>query len=136
MLAAGLPVLAQTVTFDVVHGTNGFAANSTNYLTPNLDLSHASGFAMSVQIAPYSPNTNTAGTGTIYLLASNSVDNVTWFADPARNWSVAYSNTATVRAITNFTGLGHVPYEKYGIGNSGTNASIIFIGKAFSKINL
>jgi len=82
--------------------------------------------------------TTNAIAGSVYFYASNSLDKVTWFRNAAQDFSLAYSTTANVSGITNFTSLPHYGYISYRIENAATNYSQAagFILKAATKKGL
>jgi hypothetical protein len=59
--------------------------------------------------------------GGLNFVASNSPNGSLWFADPSRNFSVAFNSTAAVTARTNFSSLPEYGYWTYGIENATTN---------------
>lgn len=105
----------------VSSGTNRvLKALTTNTTTSVIDVSRTSGFMLKGSFYSSAASTNPLGTGTLAFYASNSMDQLTWFPDPARNFSEAFSSNSATVFQTNFTGLVF-PYETYGIGNTASN---------------
>jgi len=56
--------------------------------------------------------------GIVSCTASNSIDAITWFADPARSFTFNVATNGTYLLQTNFTSLGAIGYERYTVAVS------------------
>ncbi len=128
-----LSASAQNVTYSglisllKVTGTNttDIVASSTGFVIPNaatnaagtlINLEKSSSYSCQVTVQGLAVDTNAVTSG-ITFYASNSLDHITWIADPARNFTVSFSTTNVVNITTNFNSVGALGYETYGIGN-------------------
>jgi hypothetical protein len=59
--------------------------------------------------------------GGINFVASNSLDQIVWVPDAAKNFSLAYSASNLVGCISNWTTIGSIPYWKFTAANAFTN---------------
>jgi hypothetical protein len=84
---------------------------STNMLTVTASSAWGSASTTSNALSP---------TGVIRLVASNSVDGVTFFADPARTFTVAFNGYTNVTFQTNFASVVF-PFLQYTLENPYTN---------------
>lgn len=89
-------------------------------------------------VTPFNPGLSIAASGTwstnsivtnaiaggINFVASNTLDQVTWFADTAKNFTVNYSGTSAAGCLSNWTGLGGLGWEQFTVQNSATNYAI------------
>lgn len=67
--------------------------------------------------------TTNAIAGFVYFRASNTLDKVVWYADPAKDFSINYSTTNTVGVLSNWTGLGSAGYWQWTAENAASNHS-------------
>ena len=114
---AALPALAYALKLADAPTT---ATNATATATlPYVNVTSASQFALC--ITAHMEQTQAGGTnqvwypGIVSCTASNSLDTVTWFADPARSFAFSVPTNGTYLLQTNFTGLGAVGYEQYSV---------------------
>ena len=68
--------------------------------------------------------TTNAIAGGLVFVASNSVDQLTWFPDVAKNFTVNYSSTSPVGLITNWTSIGGIPFWKFTVQNAAANYAV------------
>lgn len=73
-------------------------------------------------------------TGNVIFKAYNSLDQQTWFADSAKDFSLAYSGTAAVTMLTNWDSLGAVGYWKWDVENAAGNYAYPFNLKVQSAV--
>jgi hypothetical protein len=110
-------------------GTNvALASSTTNTATGSIDVSMSTGFMLQGAFYGGAANTNLAiGTGSLMFFASNSIDQLAWYRDPARDFTVSFTGSTTniTSFQTNFSGLSNAAYWKYAIGNAATNANIV-----------
>jgi hypothetical protein len=112
---AALPALAYDLKIADAPTT---ATNETATATlPYVNVTQASQFALCLTV--YMEPTQFAGTNLVWLpgavtcTASNSLDTITWFADPDRSFTFNVATNGTYPLQTNFTGIGAIGYERY-----------------------
>ena len=106
-VAGLIPARADVVTVEAT----GIGTNSL----PMFDVSRSTSCAALVKFT----GSTTNATGSIVLVASNSVDSVNWFRDSARDITVPFNGNSLVNYQTNFTGLVY-PYEQWTLQNPST----------------
>ncbi len=90
--------------------------DTTNTLPRAIDLRTAKTAAVAIGITA-------TNAGTIILLASNSLDTVSWFADPTNDLTVPFSAGVT-SLLTNLTVSAAVGFETYALFSFSTNSTI------------
>ena len=122
--AIALPVLAYDLKIADAPTT---ATNTTATATlPYVNVAAATQYALCLTA---SMGTTLNGTnpawfpGSVTCTASNSLDLITWFADPARSFSFDVPTNGVVTLLTNFSGLGTIGYEAYTLSVS-NNAAV------------
>lgn len=116
---------------------NALAADYNGVIFPNLIVTMTSPTNVQL-VTPFNPGLSVAVSGTwstnsivtnaiagsVSFIASNSLDQVTWFSDSTKNFSVAYSSTTAVGCLSNWTSLGGIGWEKFTAQNASTNYAI------------
>jgi hypothetical protein len=117
LLFAALPAFAYDLKIADAPTT---ATNETATATlPYVNVTQASQFALC--ITAHMEETQASGStnlvwypGSVTCTASNSIDTVTWFADPARSFAFNVATNGTYPLQTNFTdSMGAIGYEQY-----------------------
>jgi hypothetical protein len=111
--------LGFTNTYITNSGTGVYTNSYAGYYTTN-NCTNVSGVAnltkakdIAFQASCFGMTSDT--TNKLNFVASNSLDNVTWTADPARNFSLTLNGTSLASVLTNFNAMGGIGYEKFSI---------------------
>lgn len=113
LLVSALPALADLNIADCPTTTTNTVVTGG---LPPVNVTHATQFALclTANMAPTQSDTNLLWLPcTITCVASNSLDQVTWFADPARSFAFDVPTNGIAALQTNFTGMGAVNFERY-----------------------
>jgi len=112
--AIALPVLAYDLKIAdaPTTATNGTATATLPYVNVTAATQYA--LCLTASMGTTLNGTNPAWfPGTVTCVASNSLDLITWFADPARSFSFDVPTNGVVTLQTNFTGMGAIGFEQY-----------------------
>ena len=119
LLAAALPALAYDLKIAdcPTTGSNTVATVTLPYVL----LTSATQFSLLLTAAmqPTLDGTNLVWyPGIVSCTASNSIDAITWVADPDRSFSFGVATNGTYLLQTNFTNLGAIGYERFTVAVS------------------